>query len=328
MAACAVSCCASPLNRDCEEIHRACKGIGTDEEKIIELLGSKNAQQRKEIKETYYAMYKEDLCKRLESELHGKLQKAVVLLMQEPADRDAMIARDALEKWCTDDRALTEVICTRSSTEIVQIREAYLNRYQRYLEEDVACKTQGPFQKLLLALLKAHRCECKAVDMEQAKCDAKRLYEAGEGRCGTDEETIIQIFSERSMPQLRATFGCYKMEYGHDIMKALKKETQGEFEDALRVTIKGMYLPAHYFAQVLNRGMKGLLNDESAITRVMVTRAEVDLKEINLVFERKYKMSLVQAFHKELSGHFKNFCLTLTVRAGIPQQLPQACGCN
>eukprot|EP01018_Ginkgo_biloba_P005363 Gb_14809 [translate_table: standard] len=183
MPACAASSCISPLNRDCEEIHRACKGIGTDEEKIIEILGSKNAQQRKEIKETYYAMYKEDLCKRLESGLQehyldslcnveGYIQKAVVLLMQEPADRDAMIARHSMEGWCTADRALTE---------------------------------------LLLELLKAHRCECEAVNMEQAKFDAKRLYEAGEGRCGTDEEIIIQILSERSVAQLRATFACYRI---------------------------------------------------------------------------------------------------------------------
>lgn len=80
--------------------------------------------------------------------------------------------------------------------------------------------------------------------------------------------------------------------------------------------------------QVLHRGMKGLLNDESTITRVMVTRAEVDLKEINVVYERKYKMSIVQAFHQEFSGYFKNFCLALAVRAGIPQAPISHCGCN
>lgn len=325
---CAVSCGVNPVERDCEEIHLACKGLGSDEEKIIEILGSKNEQQRKEIRETYYAMYKEDLCKRLEKELHGKLEKAIVLWMHEPADRDAIIARTALEGWCTDDRALIEVICTRSSTQIVKIREAYQKRYQRCLDDDVICKTNGPFQKLLLALLKAHRCECKGVDITKARCDAKMLYEASEGRCGTDEDTFIRIFSERAVSQLHAIFACYKQEYGHDIMKGLKRETQKELEEAIRVTIKSMYLPANYFAKVLHRGMKGLLNDESAITRVMVTRAEVDLKEINVVYERKYKMSIVQAFHQEFSGYFKNFCLALTVRAGIPQAPMSQCGCN
>jgi len=329
MASCAVSCGVNPLDRECEEIHRACKGLGSDEEKIIGILGSKNAQQRKEIRETYYTMYKEDLCKRLEKELHGKLEKAIVLWMREPAERDAIIAGTALEGWCTDDRALIEVICTRSSTEIIKIREAYKERYQRCLDDDVICKTNGPFQKLLLALLKAHRCECKGgVDMNKARCDAKTLYEAGEGRCGTDEETFIRIFSERSVAQLGVTFACYKQEYGHDIMKALKRETQKEFEEAVRVTVKSMYLPANYFAKVLHRGMKGLLNDESAIARVMVSRAEVDLKEIDVVYERKYKMSIVQALHQEISGHFKNFCLALTVRAGIPQEPRAHCSCN
>lgn len=328
MAYCAVSCGVNPLQRECEEIHLACKGLGCDEVKIIQILGSKNAQQRMEIRQTYYAMYKEDLCKRLEKELHGKLEKAVVLWMHEAAERDAIIARTSLEGWRTDDRALIEVICTRSSTQIVKIREAYQKRYQRCLDDDVFCKTKGPYQKLLLALLKAHRCECKGVDMNKVKCDAMLLYEAGEGRCGTDEETFIRIFSERTVAQLRATFACYKQEYGHDITTALRRETQKEFEEAIRVTIKSMYLPAHYFAKELHRAMKGLVNDESAIARVMVTRAEVDLKEINVVYERKYKMSIVQAFHQEISGYFKNFCLALTVRAGIPQVSMSHCGCN
>ncbi|KAH9295817.1 hypothetical protein KI387_039405 [Taxus chinensis] len=312
MAACAVSCCPNLIAKDCEELHRAFKGLGADQGKIVEILGSKNAKERKEIRETYCAMYKEDLCRRLEKELHGKLEKAVVLWMREQAERDAIIAGTALEGWSTDNRALSEVICTRSSAEIIKIREAYQTQYQRCLEDDVACKTSGPFQKLLLGLLKAHRCDCKAIDMNQAKCDAKRLYEAGEATCGTDEETFIQIMSQRSVMQLRATFGWYKQEYGHDIMKALKKQTQKEFEEAVRVTIKSMYAPAQYFAKVLHNAMKGFLNDDSAVARVLVTRAEADLKEINGAYERKYKMSIVQTLHQEMSGHFKNFCLALT----------------
>ncbi|GLJ50102.1 hypothetical protein SUGI_1065690 [Cryptomeria japonica] len=327
MADCAVVCFANPIAMDCEEIYRACKGLGTDEEKIVEIVGNRNAEQRKAIRETYYAMYKEDLCTRLEKELHGKLEKAIGLWMREAAERDAIIAGKALEGWSTDDRALTEVFCTRSSTAIIKIREAYHKQFQRCLQDDVACKTSGPFQKLLLAMLKAHRCESNVIDMNQARCDAQRLYEVGEGSCGTNEDTFVQIISQRSVMQLQATFKCYKQEYGHEIMKALKKETQKEFEEAVRVTIKSMYAPAQYFAKVLHKALKGVVKDDSTIARVMVTRAEVDLKEIDGAFERKYKKNIVQAFHEELSGHFKYFCLALTARAAISQR-PMLCSCN
>lgn len=46
-------------------------GIGTDEKELILVLGHRNAQQRKEIRETYHQIYKESLVDRLQSELSG-----------------------------------------------------------------------------------------------------------------------------------------------------------------------------------------------------------------------------------------------------------------
>lgn len=46
-------------------------GFGTDEKEIILVLGHRNAEQRKEIKETYQQIYNEPLIDRLHSELSG-----------------------------------------------------------------------------------------------------------------------------------------------------------------------------------------------------------------------------------------------------------------
>ena len=49
-------------------------GWGTDEKAIINILGHRNAIQRKQIRQTYEELYQEDLIKRLESELSGDLE--------------------------------------------------------------------------------------------------------------------------------------------------------------------------------------------------------------------------------------------------------------
>lgn len=46
-------------------------GFGTDEKEVILVLGHRNAQQRKEIRETYQQLYNESLIDRLHSELSG-----------------------------------------------------------------------------------------------------------------------------------------------------------------------------------------------------------------------------------------------------------------
>ena len=49
-------------------------GWGTDEKAIINILGHRNAIQRKQIRQTYEELYQEDLIKRLESELSGDFE--------------------------------------------------------------------------------------------------------------------------------------------------------------------------------------------------------------------------------------------------------------
>eukprot|EP01018_Ginkgo_biloba_P006492 Gb_32634 [translate_table: standard] len=308
-----VSICEVQINCDCEEIYKACKGLGTDEERLIRILSNKNAVERELIREAYHTTYKEDLVKRLRSELSGKLEKAMILWLYDPAERDAILTRQALLMGFRPDcKLINEIFCSRTSSEILVIREVYYCMYNTYLRDDIVQRiTPGHYQKLLLALASGQRCVCRGVDTNLAQSDANALYDAGSGRIGTDEETIIKILTERSLQHLRTTFGCYQQIYGQDIKKALNKETHGQFEDFLRLLIKCICCPEKYFAKVLYQSMKGLGTDDDTLIRVVVTRAEVDISEIKGVYMEKYRTSLEQAIRKDTSRHYRSFLLAL-----------------
>ena len=55
-----------------------------------------------------------------------------------------------------------------------------------------------------------------------AKCDARRLHDTKNAGAGSvvDEAVLLDMFSKRSIPQLRLAFCSYKHIYGHDYTKA------------------------------------------------------------------------------------------------------------
>ncbi|XP_021753035.1 annexin D5-like [Chenopodium quinoa] len=294
---------------DVVQLYKAFKGFGCDTATVINILAHRDATQRGFIQQEYRALYSEDILQRLSKELSGKLENAVLLWMQDPASRDAVVLRQAL--IANDLRGATEVICSRTPSQIQTFKQIYHAKFGTYLEHDLEKHTSGDHKKLLLAYISIQRYEGYEVDTMMAENDAKTLYRAGEKRLGTDEDMFIRIFSERSRAQLAATDLAYNRMHGHNLEKAIKKETSGVFAYALLTIVRCAENPAKYFAKVLRKAMKGMGTDDTTLIRVIVTRVEIDMQYIKAEYQKKYKKSLVDAVHSETSGNYRKFLLAL-----------------
>ncbi|KAK4423345.1 Annexin D5 [Sesamum alatum] len=296
---------------DAMQLHRAFKGFGCDTATIVNILAHRDATQRSLIEQEYRNMHSTELLKRLDSELSGDLKRAVLLWMPDPATRDATIIRQALTGDIIDLKAATEVICSRTSSQIQYVKQIYLARFHAYLEHDIEFQASGDHKKLLLACLSVMRYEGPEVDRQLADHDAKALYKAGEKKLGTDEKTFIRIFSERSRAHLAAVASAYHSMYAKSLKKAIKSETSGNFEFALLTILKCSENPGKYFAKVLYKAMKGMGTDDTTLTRVIVTRTEIDMQYIKAEYHKKYGKSLNDAVHSETSSHYRTFLLSL-----------------
>lgn len=72
---------------------------------------------------------------------------------------------------------------------------------------------------MLLAYVRVPRYEGPEVDRAMVEKDAKALYKAGEKKLGTDENTFIRIFSEKSRAHLAAVSTTYHSVYGNSLQK-------------------------------------------------------------------------------------------------------------
>lgn len=296
---------------DAIQLHKAFKGFGCDPAAVIGILAHRDSMQRSYIQQEYQTMYSEDLLKRLSSELSGKLETAVLLWMHDPAGRDAVVLKEALTTDFINLETATEVICSRTSTQLQTVRQIYHSTFGTYLEQDIEYQATGDLQKILLACVTKPRYEGMEVDREMAAKDAKALYKAGEKKLGTDEKVFVQIFTERSPAHLVAVNTCYHDMYGGSLKKAIKSETSGLFERALLTILQCAQNPAKYFAKVLYNSMKGLGTNDTTLIRVIVTRTEIDMQYIKAEYYKKYKKTLNDAVHSETSSHYRTFLLSL-----------------
>nr|KAJ0218282.1 hypothetical protein LSAT_V11C300144320 [Lactuca sativa] len=164
---------------------------------------------------------------------------------------------------------------------------------------------------MLIAYISMPRSEGPDVDRTVVEQDAKALFNAGEKRLGTDERTFRSIFSERSRPHMDAVSSAYKNMFGNTLKKAIKSETSGNFEYALVTILQSAENPGKYFAKVLRKAMKGLGTDDKTLTRVIVTRTEMDMQYIKAEYYKKYGKTLTDAVHSETSGNYRTFLLSL-----------------
>jgi annexin A7/11 len=303
--------------QDAIDLHKAFRGFGCDSTMVISILAHRDAAQRAAISQEYRAVFNQDLARRIASELSGNHKRAMLLWVLVPTTRDATILKQALTGDVTDLRAATEVVCSRTPSQLRVVRQAYRARFGCHVEHDVTERTSGDHQRLLLAYLAVPRAEGgpgEVVDASTVALDARDLYRAGERRLGTDERAFIRVFSERSWAHMAAVARAYHHMYDRSLEQAVKSETSGNFCFGLLTVLRCADSPARYFARVLHKAMKGLGTSDSALIRVVVTRAEIDMQYIKAEYHRMYKRSLADAIHAETSGNYRTFLLSLVGR--------------
>uniref|UniRef100_A0A8C1PHG8 Annexin n=1 Tax=Cyprinus carpio TaxID=7962 RepID=A0A8C1PHG8_CYPCA len=242
------------------------------------------------------------------------------------AQNDAAKLKKAIETKGVDEATIVEVIAKRSNAQRQQIKAAYQQSAGKALAADLKKALKSDFEEVVLALLmtppeydafemkramKATRSEDSNIDDAAAKSEAKALFEAGENRIGTVCSVLIDILTNRSEAQLYKIFQYYGQLSKDSLAKDLEGELHGSFEDCLMTLVKGALNKPAYFAERLHLAMKGLGTNTDTLTRIIVSRSEIDLLKIMQEYKRMYGKSLQEDILKETSGDYEKIMMTL-----------------
>ncbi|XP_015242909.1 PREDICTED: annexin A1 isoform X1 [Cyprinodon variegatus] len=294
---------------DAGVLEKAIKTKGVDENTIIEILVRRSNDQRQQIKEAYQQATGKPLEAELKKALKGDLEEVVLALLKTPAQYDAQQLKLAMKGLGTDEDTLIEILASRTNMQILEIKKVYKEEYKKDLEEDIRSDTSGDFRAALLALCKAGRTE--GVSEQLIDSDARTLYEAGEGRKGKDCSAFIEILTTRSAPHLRKVFERYSKYSKVDVAKAIDLEMKGDIENCLTAIVKCAGSRPAFFAEKLYLAMKGKGTRKHILTRIMVSRSEIDMKRVKDEYKKNYGKTLYQDILDDTKGDYEKILLAL-----------------
>uniref|UniRef100_A0A4W5K3Z7 Annexin n=1 Tax=Hucho hucho TaxID=62062 RepID=A0A4W5K3Z7_9TELE len=263
---------------DAQNLRKAMKGFGTDEDVIIDIVANRSNEQRQEIRQAFKSILGRDLMKDLKSELSKNLERLIIGLMLTPAEFDAKMMRKAMEGAGTDEHALIEILVTRSNEEIHAMNAAYQDGYKKSMEEAIQSDTSGRFSQILTSLV-----QVTSVPSYIYKTKGHNMAELADA-CNEDSDDMeikfMSILCTRSFPHLRRVFQEFVRCSNKDIEQIIKQEMSGDVKQA-------MYGIGKAFDWMACIG-----TDDRALIRIMVSRSEVDLFNIRKEFKETHDCSL------------------------------------
>ena len=222
-----------PIEYDCDSLKRAMKGMGTDEDSLIEILVSRPVPVLEQIKKKYKEKYKNELENNVKSDTSGETQRLLVSILQckrsqnrNPNVNDCAAKAQELfnagegKKWGTDSDVFNKIFTLSSAAELIQIAQQYHKIAGKTILQAIDAEYSGSSKKILKSIVYAL--------ISPSEYFATRVNDAIKG-FGTNDHLLIRVLITRDeidMPQIKQY---YKQLYGKDMVEAVKADIGGDY---------------------------------------------------------------------------------------------------
>ena len=229
-----------PIEYDADELRKAMKGLGTNEDTLIEIIASRPPAILRQIKEKFNEKYKRDLEKDVKSETSGTLRKLLVALLQcsrstntqpNPEQCKAIaeeIYKAGEAKLGTDESVFNKYFCSLSPIELAHVARAYHQITGHTILQAIDNEFSGDSKKALKTIVYA--------TLSPSEYFATRVHDAVKG-LGTKDHLLIRVIVSRSeidMPQIKQY---YKQLFGKDMYDDVKNDISGDYRTLLLAII-------------------------------------------------------------------------------------------
>ena len=225
-----------PVDYDCYQLRKAVKGLGTDEDALIEILAIRPPEVIQQIKQRYSELFPgRTLLKDIEGDTSGNFKNILTALIEanrpsnsqpnlEECEKCAKLLQDATDQKKKDVDTFIKIFTEKSQAEFICIAQLYFKLTKKTILQAVEKEFSGDSKEALIGIIYAM--------LSPSEFFAKKVYKSIKG-LGTDNNTLIRILitrNEKDMPQIKQF---YKQIYKKDMIEGIKDDTSGNYRKLL-----------------------------------------------------------------------------------------------
>jgi hypothetical protein len=234
---------AVPLDEaECDMIHKACKGVGTNETLVYSILCGRSNKEMDILKRKFFDVYEKDLGRQLDSELSGDFEKMVFHCLQgdekeydpdfhtedKVADDVAAFYKMGEGKFGTNESGFFKLICQSPSEHLKKVNQMYADKHDITLFQAVKDEMSGKIEAATVFLL--------GMKLKPYDTVAKLIQQACAGT-GTDE-LLLTCTIVRYQAHLPQIMEAYEELTGKTLKDTLKSEIGGDYRRLLDEVIQ------------------------------------------------------------------------------------------
>ena len=222
-----------PIEYDADTLREGMKGLGTNEDTLIEIITSRSPQQIQAIKACYQKKYSRDLEADIKKETSGTLQKILITLLQGSRSTNShpnqaqcqAIAKEIFDageaKLGTDESIFNKYFGTLSPYELACVAQHYHKLTGHTILDAIDKEMHGDSKKAYRTIVYA--------TLSPSEYFATRVNEAIKG-AGTKDRLLMRVLITRDEIDMPTIKQYYKQLYGKDMVEAIRKDISGDYQ--------------------------------------------------------------------------------------------------
>ena len=230
----------TPEDYDCYQLRKAMKGLGTNEDTLIEILATRSNERINRIKQRYNEMYNRNLVADVESDTSGFFREILKKLLEanrpnnpypdeQECSRNAKELYDAgVQKKGKEQLTYLYILTQKSREELATISKIYYKWYSKTLFQEIESLFSGDARRVLKAIVYAL--------LSPSEYFAYRIHKAIKG-LGTNDTILIRVLVSRDEIDINRIKRYYKQLYQKELYEAVKEDVSGDYGKILLALI-------------------------------------------------------------------------------------------